>query len=886
MLTDREFDQWCGQRNLPIAAIEIIRDIRNSPPSRRVGGGRENVSGVYPSRKMKVTIQFESHTVEFPLVYQLENDDDVLEYYCQPGVINLHYPGPTGRSTVARHTADYFVLRRHGAGWVECKAEEQLLLLAEKSPNRYRLVNGWWECPPGKSYAEPLSLSYDLHSSAYISSIFIRNAQFLDDYLRCDQPIPDASVAVVIDFLSKNPVATLADLLSETRGIVPPDEIYQMVASSVIFIDWNAALLVEPEGVHLFEDQAIAEQFAAAKVNKVEVGLVDIVPGAQLIWDSKPWSVLNFGNNIIALLGEDKKFIELPIQAFESLLKTGGIRKQPGAEHQSYEHPEVHNRLVEASAQDLSRATKRAAQVQEYLGTGTKKLTRDMPRTLRRNVSKYVRGQEHYGNGFINLITLAGKQGNRKPRLDDETRLAMRQSIEEDYESLQQRTISACWAKLRAQCIEAGIRCPSYKTYCLAVAKRPRYEQIMKRKGSRAAYKHKEFYFYLDQQTPRHGDRPLEIGHIDHTEIDLELRHPKTGKNLGRAWFTFMTDAFSRKMLACSLSFDPPSYRSCMKVLRECVRRHGRLPQIIVIDGGHEFASIDFDGVLSWCEVIKKTRPGAKPRFGSVCERLFGTTNTQFLHNLQGNTQHTKDVRQVTVSNNPKNLAVWDLASLADRLEQYLFEVYDTNEHPALGQSPREAFDQGLAATGARAHRYIPYDGDFLMLTAPSTRKGTAKVYPGRGVQIDHFYFWCEAFRDPAIENQQVPVKTDPDNAGVAYAYVRKSWMVCYSQHYADMKGRSVKEVKIATAQLRQQKHLHPQRRLTVNASQIARLLKSAEQDEELMLQRYRDLERRQAEHRTNYMERGMPTEANNPEVARTDTEIDRPKKIKLYGAL
>jgi hypothetical protein len=382
-------------------------------------------------------------------------------------------------------------------------------------------------------------------------------------------------VAVVIDFLSKNPVTTLADLLSETKGIISPDEIYQMVASSVIFADWNAALLVEPEGVHLFEDQAIAQQFAAAKVNKVEVGLVDIVPGAQLIWDSKRWSVLNFGNNIVALLGEDKKLIELPIQAFESLLKTGGIRKQPGAEPQSYEHPEVHNRLVEASTQDLSRATKRAAQVQEYLGTGTKKLTRDMPRTLRRNVSKYVRGQEHYGNGFINLITLAGKQGNRKPRLDDETRLAMRQSIEEDYESLQQRTISACWAKLRAQCIQAGIRCPSYKTYCLAVAKRPRYEQIMKRKGSRAAYKHKEFYFYLDQQTPRHGDRPLEIGHIDHTEIDLELRHPKTGKNLGRAWFTFMTDAFSRKMLACSLSFDPPSYRSCMKVLRECVRRHG-----------------------------------------------------------------------------------------------------------------------------------------------------------------------------------------------------------------------------------------------------------------------------------------------------------------------
>ena len=110
---------------------------------------------------------------------------------------------------------------------------------------------------------------------------------------------------------------------------------------------------------------------------------------------------------------------------------------------------------------------------------------------------------------------------------------------------------------------------------------------------------------------------------------------------------TILTDAFSRRCLALYLTFDAPSYRSCMMILRDCVRRGGRLPQIIVIDGGPEFQGTYFETLLARYECTKKTRPPAKARFGSVCERLFGTTNTQFIHNLRGNTQITRNVRQV-----------------------------------------------------------------------------------------------------------------------------------------------------------------------------------------------------------------------------------------------
>jgi putative transposase len=117
-------------------------------------------------------------------------------------------------------------------------------------------------------------------------------------------------------------------------------------------------------------------------------------------------------------------------------------------------------------------------------------------------------------------------------------------------------------------------------------------------------------------------------------------------------------------LLAVYLTFDPPSYRSVMMVLRVCVRRLGRLPQMLVVDGGKEFRSRYFEALLNSYACHKKYRPWAKPRYGSVIERLFGTANTTFVFNLLGNTQASKTVRQMTKAVNPKNQAVWQLPDL------------------------------------------------------------------------------------------------------------------------------------------------------------------------------------------------------------------------------
>lgn len=101
----------------------------------------------------------------------------------------------------------------------------------------------------------------------------------------------------------------------------------------------------------------------------------------------------------------------------------------------------------------------------------------------------------------------------------------------------------------------------------------------------------------------------------------------------------------------------------------------------------------------------------------------------------------------------PKTQALWTLGRLSERLNEWAREIYETTNHPSLGQSPREAFAQGLLQTGQRLQRLIPYDEEFLMWTRPTTSKGTATVMPGRGALARDRKFQLERFL-PASADQ------------------------------------------------------------------------------------------------------------------------------------
>jgi hypothetical protein len=145
---------------------------------------------------------------------------------------------------------------------------------------------------------------------------------------------------------------------------------------------------------------------------------------------------------------------------------------------------------------------------------------------------------------------------------------------------------------------------------------------------------------------------------------------------------------------------------------------------------------------------------------------------------------------------------------------------------------------------GERAHRLILYNDDFRKLTLPTTKKTTAKVQIGRGVKINNIYYWSEAFRHPAVEGTQVPVRFDPWDAGLSFAYVRGRWTECYSEKYKVFHGRSEREIMIATDELHKRQSRHS-KQFNITAAQIAQFLESIEAEEVLLRQRAADREAR-----------------------------------------
>ena len=184
----------------------------------------------------------------------------------------------------------------------------------------------------------------------------------------------------------------------------------------------------------------------------------------------------------------------------------------------------------------------------------------------------------------------------------------------------------------------------------------------------------------------------------------------------------------------------------------------------------------------------------------------------------------------------------------------------------------------------------IAYDLAFLMATLPTTPRGTAKVSPGRGVIINHIYYWAEAFRDPTIEGHEVAVRYDPFDIGIAYAFVKNRWMECCSEHHVVLKDRSEKEVMLASKEVHRRRQLHSQERFTLTARKLADFLGSAEAEEECLVQRLRDRESKSIRHNGPVIVSGDPPdpdgclECKPGSPSSAPSPVGEPEATAVYG--
>lgn len=846
MLTDEALESCFLQFGTPEEGRKRIRWIRANAPIRRTEGGKRSVKVRYVSRKMGFVIEAEASQTEYAAIRTFDYDDVTHEIYSQPTVLQISYVSGSGRKVTCQITPDLFLIRKDGFQIIECKPEQTLEKLAIRDPNRYqRADDGSWRSPPAEEAARAFGCQFKIRSTTENDPILINNLELLEDYIDAHGALVSSEAQrVVLEILQRDRWAsarTLIDALADHGA----DALYHMIARGEAYFDLSSKRLSRPDSALVFRDEEAARVYGIYAASMAgDQGwrnpAIRLSPGTQFDWDGCRWQILNVGQTKLHARQVDAPassaaFIDLDHSQLISLTRSGAISAVQLPEDAEGRNAEATELMRRCSNEQMSVATMR-------YGILFNKAPHDFSvRSVKAWRARYRAAEVQFGNGLLGLVPdLHQRQGNHTPRIIPDV-LEHIQELGKQWAKPHQPTITALYGKLVLFCRGLGADVPSMKTFSKELRRLADPKAMKKRYGSRVMYVEEVPYLVLEYTTPRHGDRPFHIGHIDHTPIDLALVDRSAAAIRKSAWLTFLVDAYSRSILSWYLTFDSPSYRSCMMVVRDCIRRHGRLPQFVVVDQGSDFRSEYFEKLLAHFRCNKKERPTGKSHFGSVIERLFRTTQQDFVYNLRGNKQAHRHHRQVTKAVDPLQLAVWSVAEFEEQLEAYIANVYHKNEHATLGTTPENRFKSGLAEFGLREHTWIPFNQDVIALTCPTTDKGTARISP-QGVKIRYEYFSCPALADRRLFGTSVPVRYDPFDCGHAYAYVDGAWHECFSQHYAIFQGYSERAMRLATMQYNLSARQHGQK-AGANAARLAGFLLSIEPKEELQQQRRLDAE-------------------------------------------
>ena len=804
-----------AQHGVTAAGLELIRSVRAGQPVRSVAGGAGNVTGRYPSRKMGCTIQYESRTVEFSFVVLCETDPAVVQYFDQPCVLVLDYKSKRGRRVVVDHTPDFLVLGTEFAGFVECKPAEKLLKLVNETPNRYVADGeGRWRCPPGEAAAAPYGLGYRVWTPAGVTPAFIANARFLEARWGGDpRMFATEDVQRVVERVRTKPGLSLEEFVHDVGD---PDLVHWTIFHRYVHVDLAAHFLSQPDLMRVFVDAFAAAAWSAAIVSATDEPASPSDVLARSVLASYPPEAL-------AVALERFQVIRPAIE--------GGLPTR------TFTGPGAHSR--------------------------------------RRWLMAYRKAQREGGVGLVGLCPRSHLRGNPNPRFPPGTYTVLDEVFADQYEDRRNVTAKVAYAKALDLCDRRGLPCVSYDSFLKYLKKRDPDQVVGRRQGLKAAAAAAPAFGPRDISVQ--GQGPMDVVHIDHTLLDVLVRvGPGSDAPTDRLWLTVAICAWSRCVVGYDLSFDAPAVAGLFTALRDTFDRQGRIPNRIVVDRGSEFGSVAFDQLCAACGIDKLQRPPGRPKFGAVVERMFGTVNKQLVHALRGNTQLLKEPRRMSRDVDPARDAVWRLSDLDVAVQRFLFDVYARQPHAGLdGMTPHARFEQGRTTVGIG--RLLPASPDLRFLLWPPSRRGTAAVDPRTGIVVDNIWYWHPDMRASDLSGKKVPVRVDPHDLAHVVAFLRGRWVLCVAERAADFHGRSRRELRIASMELRRRRR-GDSKREAVRARHLGAMLRELAETEEGALQAQRDAERREVLDRRGLhlvTDSATPGEAHPADGAAGATTLD-----------
>lgn len=256
---------------------------------------------------------------------------------------------------------------------------------------------------------------------------------------------------------------------------------------------------------------------------------------------------------------------------------------------------------------------------------------------------------------------------------------------------------------------------------------------------------------------------------------------------VARPWLTVLIDNHSGQPLAWWVSFKRPNKRAIAMVLRDCVRRHGRLPESIICDWGTEHRSVHLSSVCAQFQVELAFRPKQHSRFGAQVERFFGMLKSHWLDLRPGNRTDVKNIRSVSSTHHPSKFAVIDLLTFMTELEDYV-AWYCSDRFPVGTETCARLMAQGLERF-PNTGRSVTYGPEFRVYTAVDEK--ALVVDPARGIKHGNQHFWHPQLKLCSISRKKVEVRLDPEDYTRIYARINKQWVTCRAGRSITLSARN-----------------------------------------------------------------------------------------------
>lgn len=398
------------------------------------------------------------------------------------------------------------------------------------------------------------------------------------------------------------------------------------------------------------------------------------------------------------------------------------------------------------------------------------------------------------------LVPATAKRGNRDARYEDWVYEEIDRAIDEVHANRTKgsisQTLKRARQRIRLRVAEDKLKLPGFSKEVIGrgviedrIASLGHYELLAKQYDEKEAKRQ----LRMIAAGPS-GEYPLKEVEIDHTVIDMMIRHNNVV--IGRPYITALIDRYSRMILGFTITFVPPSWVSVMEALRQAVMPKDELlnsivemtgvsfefdwpcwgsPDRLFVDQGAEFLSSSMAAAEAALNMKLVQMPKARGDLKGKIESWFHSKNQQITHRVEGTTFSNPQKRG---KYDPRNLAIIGFEEFKMIVLRWVVDVHNAQKHSGTGECPIKAWQIGIAKVGPKPPPPPELLSPLVGLVVPRKLLQSGVSYKRLRFNSAEF----QALRARLPKNSHVEVRLDPLDLTKAYVLdpVRLDWVIGY----------------------------------------------------------------------------------------------------------